>query len=99
MTKEFAAETKGAVSLDFFELRSADMEEKLSQLTLWVIEAERARQPYRLRLPGLEISPALGQMHFHRCLRALSLFEVGSARCADRTPQRGVPTSSEHEHE
>jgi len=97
MTKEFAAETKGAVSLDFFELRFADVEEKLSQLTLWVIEAERARQPYGLRLPGIEISPALGQMHFHSCLRALSLFEVGSARCADRTPQRGVPTSSEHE--
>ena len=74
MTKEFAAETSGAVCLDFFELRFADVEEKLSQLTLWVIEAERARQPYGLRLPGIEISPALGQMHFHYCLRALSLF-------------------------
>jgi uncharacterized protein (DUF58 family) len=74
MTKEFAAETKGAVCLDFFELRFADVEEKLSQLTLWVIEAERARQPYGLRLPGIEISPALGQIHFHYCLRALSLF-------------------------
>ena len=74
MTKQFAAETKGAVYLDFFELRSDDVEEKLSQLSLWVIEAERARQPYGLRLPGTEISPALGQMHFHNCLRALSLF-------------------------
>ncbi len=99
MTKEFAAETKGATYLDFFELRLGDVEEKLSQLTSWVIEAERARQPYGLRLPGIEISPALGQTHFHSCLRALSLFEVGSAGFADRTPQRGVPTSSEHEHE
>jgi uncharacterized protein (DUF58 family) len=74
LTKQFAAETKGAVHLDFFELRFADVEEKLSQLTLWVIEAERARQPYGLRLPGFDISPGLGQMHFHRCLRALSLF-------------------------
>jgi uncharacterized protein (DUF58 family) len=74
MMKEFAAETKGAVRLDFFELRFTDTEEKLSQLTLWVIEAERVRRPYGLRLPGLEISPAVGQMHFHRCLRALSLF-------------------------
>jgi uncharacterized protein (DUF58 family) len=74
LTKEFAAETKGAVCLDFFELYSADVEERLSQLTLWVIEAERARQPYGLRLPGTEISPGLGQMHFHYCLRALSLF-------------------------
>jgi uncharacterized protein (DUF58 family) len=74
MTKQFAAETSGAVYLDFFELHLADMEEKLSQLTLWVIEAERTRQPYGLRLPGNEISPALGQAHFHRCLRVLSLF-------------------------
>lgn len=74
MTKQFAAETKGAVCLDFFDLRFGDVEEKLSQLTLWVIEAERARQPYGLRLPGTEISAALGQMHFHYCLRALSLF-------------------------
>ena len=73
MTKQFAAETKGAVYLDFFELHSADVEKKLSQLTLWVIEAERARQPYGLRLPGIEISPALGQSHFHYCLRTLSL--------------------------
>jgi uncharacterized protein (DUF58 family) len=74
MMKEFAAETKGAVRLDFFELRFTDVEEKLSQLTLWVIEAERARRPYGVRLPGLEIAPAVGQMHFQRCLRALSLF-------------------------
>jgi uncharacterized protein (DUF58 family) len=74
MTKQFAVETKGAVYLDFFELHFADVEEKLSQLALWVIEAERARQPYGLRLPGVEISPAFGQLHFHYCLRALSLF-------------------------
>jgi uncharacterized protein (DUF58 family) len=75
MTKEFADETKGAICLDFLQVRVADVEEKLSQLTLWVIEAERARQPYGLRLPGVKISAALGQMHFHRCLRALSLFQ------------------------
>ena len=74
MTKQFAAETKGALYLDFSELHFSDVEEKLSQLTLWVIEAERARQPYGLCLPGVKIFPAFGQMHFHHCLRALSLF-------------------------
>ncbi len=74
MTKQFAAEITRAVYLDFFDLPFDDVEQKLSQLTLWVIEAERARQPYGLRLPGTEVSPALGQMHFHYCLRALSLF-------------------------
>jgi uncharacterized protein (DUF58 family) len=74
MTKQFAAETRGAVCLDFSEVPFADVEQRLSQLTLWVIEAERARQPYGLRLPDIEISPGFGQLHFHYCLRALSLF-------------------------
>jgi uncharacterized protein (DUF58 family) len=52
------------------------VEERLSQLALWVIEAERAGHSYGLRLPGIAIPPALGQLHFHECLRALSLFEL-----------------------
>jgi uncharacterized protein (DUF58 family) len=76
MTKQFAAEAEGVVYLDFSAINSADAEEKLSQLTLWVIEAERARRPYVLRLPGTEIPPGVGRSHFHQCLRALSLFEL-----------------------
>ena len=75
MTKQFAAEAQGAVYLDFSALHLTDVEERLSQLTLWVIEAVRARQPYGVRLPGIEILPALGQSHFHQCLRALSLYQ------------------------
>lgn len=74
MTKQFAAEAEGAVHLDFSSLRRADVEERLSQLALWVIEAERARRPYSLRLPSTYIQPGSGQLHFHQCLRALSLF-------------------------
>ena len=74
MTKQFAAEAEGSVRLDFSALRFASVEEKLSQLALWVIEAERVRRPYSLRLPNIDIAPAVGAAHFHRCLRALSLF-------------------------
>jgi uncharacterized protein (DUF58 family) len=77
MTKQFTAETEGVVYLDFSALRFDNVEERLSQLALWVIEAERARRPYALRLPGVEIPPAVGQSHFHECMRALSLFKVG----------------------
>jgi uncharacterized protein (DUF58 family) len=76
ITKQFTAEAEGVMYLDFSALRSTDIEEKLSQLALWVIEAERARRPYGLRLPGTQILPAVGQTHFHQCLRALSLFRV-----------------------
>jgi uncharacterized protein (DUF58 family) len=76
LTKQFTAEAEGVVYLDFSALHFADVEERLSQLALWVIEAERAGRPYGLRLPGTEIHPAIGQLHFHQCLRALSLFEL-----------------------
>jgi uncharacterized protein (DUF58 family) len=75
MTKQFAAEAEGSVHLDFSVIRFADVEERLSQLALWVIEAERARRPYGLRLPGTEIAPAVGESHFHHCMRALSRFQ------------------------
>ena len=76
MTKQFTAEAEGIVYFDFSALRSTDVEERLSQLALWVIEAERARRPYGLRLPCVEIQPAAGQVHFHQCMRALSVFHL-----------------------
>lgn len=85
MTKQFAAEAEGSVHLDFSAVRFLGVEEKLSQLALWVIEAERARRPYSLRLPNTNIAPAVGEAHFHRCMHALSLFELGPT-------QRGVST-------
>lgn len=75
MTKQFAIEAGGAFYLDYATVPFGDVEERLSQLTLWVIEAERARQPYGLRLPALDVRPGLGDAHFHRCLRELALFK------------------------
>src|SRR5438067_3701217 len=75
MTKQFAAEGEGLLYLDFAAVRFSDPEERLSQLALWVIEAERGRHPYGLRLPTAEIAPSHGESHFHRCLRTLALFK------------------------
>ena len=74
MTKQFATESHGRLFLDFDAVRASDIEARLSQLALWIIEAERARRAYGLRLPDTNIAPALGDAHFHRCLRALALF-------------------------
>ncbi len=75
MTKQYAAEPGGLLYLDFPSVRSGDLEDRLSQLALWIIEAERVRRPYGLRVPGAEIAPSFGEAHFHRCLRALALFK------------------------
>ena len=72
---QFAVEAGGLLYLDFAAVQFSDPEERLSQLALWVIEAERARHPYGLRLPTAEIAPSHGESHFHRCLRTLALFK------------------------
>ena len=74
MTKQFVTESAGMLYLDFAGTRFSETEERLSQLALWITEAERARRPYGLRLPGVEIAPAVGDAHFHRCLRTLAMF-------------------------
>lgn len=75
MTKQYAAEPLGLLYLDFTAIRMRDPEARLSQLALWVIEAERTRRPYGLRLPSATILPSLGDRHFHHCLRTLALFK------------------------
>jgi uncharacterized protein (DUF58 family) len=75
MTKQYTTEATGALYLDFATALGSDTEARLAQLALWIIEAERSRRSYGLRLRGTEIAPSLGQAHFHRCLRALALFK------------------------
>src|SRR5207247_8792 len=52
MTKQFTIEADTPFYLDFAAVRFSNLEDRLSQLALWVIEAERTRRPYGLRLPG-----------------------------------------------
>ncbi len=55
-----------------------DLEQRLSRLTRWVLEAERAGIRYRLRLPGLNLGPDLGAAHQVRALKALALHALPS---------------------
>ena len=75
MTKQFTVEADAMLYVDLAKTRVGNLEDRLSQLALWIIEAERARRPYGLRLPDATIQPALGEIHFHRCLRTLALFK------------------------
>lgn len=52
-----------------------DTEARLSQLCLWVIEAEQRGLRYRLCLPRLELPLDHGPQHQQACLTALALFE------------------------
>ena len=49
-----------------------DIEVRLSQLCLWIIEAESQSLQYSLQLPEIFIGTGHGEKHLHRCLSALS---------------------------
>ena len=75
MTKQFAAEAEGVLHLDLASVPFANVEDRLCQLALWVVEAERAHRAYALHLGATAIGPSSGDQHFHQCLRALALFK------------------------
>lgn len=52
------------------------IEERLSQLALWVDLAEKIGQRYALSIPGLNISSSTGKTHLEECLKGLALFEI-----------------------
>jgi uncharacterized protein (DUF58 family) len=58
--------------LDWSSLSGLDVEARLSQLCLWVLESDAAQRPYGLRIPGKEITPSGGAAHRFACLRALA---------------------------
>jgi uncharacterized protein (DUF58 family) len=80
LTKVFAGRGAEELWLDFAALPSAlGLEQKLSRLAGWVLQAEREGYAYGLRLPGKAIDPAHGPAHRDECLKALALHESGTA--------------------
>lgn len=78
LVKEFGSTTSSDLWLDFDSLPGLPTEDRLSRMTWWVLEAERAQTPYGLRLPGKTILPASGSRHRDTCLEALALFGLDS---------------------
>jgi uncharacterized protein (DUF58 family) len=62
--------------LEWSSLEGLDVETRLSQLCLWVLESEAAQRVYGLRIPSREIPPSRGAAHRFACLRALAMHGI-----------------------
>ncbi|PTX94686.1 hypothetical protein DB346_21950 [Verrucomicrobia bacterium LW23] len=91
VVKEFTGAGTGRVWFDVNQLTGLSTEERLSQVTRWIVDSDEAECPYGLRLGTLSIEPDLGEDHRHRCLtllaeqpREISLLERSATDFAGR---------------
>ncbi|MBS0365591.1 MAG: DUF58 domain-containing protein [Proteobacteria bacterium] len=56
------------------QLRIADLEQRLSQLARWIVDAEARGERYGLILGALLVPQGRGTEHRHRCLSALAAY-------------------------
>lgn len=75
-TKEFSSTTSDELWLNYSDTTVNGIELKLSQLTRWVLLAEKENIIYGLRLPNSTIKPNSGTTHLDACLKQLALFNV-----------------------
>jgi uncharacterized protein (DUF58 family) len=74
VTKHFEGGAASELCLDLAELpRNMHLEDRLSRMTRWVLDAEAAGLPYAFRLGGEFYPAALGPAHQAACLSALAL--------------------------
>jgi uncharacterized protein (DUF58 family) len=77
VTKEFTGSEGGEIWVDWWQLAAQDAEVRIGVLARQVVDAAAAGLRFGLRIPGHEITPGRGEVHEHRCLAALALYDHG----------------------
>ncbi|MGH8264514.1 MAG: DUF58 domain-containing protein [Steroidobacteraceae bacterium] len=75
LSKEYSGAARRWLLLDWNNAPGSDTESRLSQMTRWVVDAERASDAYALALPQVRIDMGLGRAHQGKCLMALALHD------------------------
>jgi len=73
LIREHSDQAGRTLWLDYNRLAGMTYEARLSQLTLWVVNAEHMGLRYGLNLPDEQFGPDHGSDHYRSCLRALAL--------------------------
>ncbi len=74
LTKHYSTQLASEIYLHFATTPGHNLEERLSQLCRWVIDAEASGIRYGFNIPGLNLPPSFGTLHRSRCLEALACF-------------------------
>ncbi len=74
LTKHYHTQLSTEVYLQYTTTPGHTVEERLSQLCRWILDAEAAGIRYGLNIPGLKLPPSFGTVHRTQCLQALACF-------------------------
>jgi uncharacterized protein (DUF58 family) len=77
LVREYEGEGSLRHEFDFDALHGLDTEERLSQLTRWILDARARGEHWVVRLPGAAPMAGSGDDHLNRCLARLALFGMG----------------------
>jgi uncharacterized protein (DUF58 family) len=77
--KQFTGGSGHELWLNAGEMGRLPLERRLSQLALWIVNAEKAEIPYALKLGRTTLPIGLGAAHSRRALEALAVAGAGSA--------------------
>lgn len=72
-TKLFQSSGNNTLWFDWAKTPGNDDEQRISQLTRWVLDAHANDQRYGLKLPTAEFKPGNDTAHLNQCLQALAL--------------------------
>ncbi len=75
-TKQYGGESSAEIWLDYGHAPGQSLEERLSYLCRWVVDAEQMGLSYGFVIPGVRLEPAYGPGHYKKCLEALALFNL-----------------------
>lgn len=73
--KEFTGGGSTQLCFDWDQLEGMGIENRLSQLCKWVLEADEQGIEFGLKLPDGKINPGSSSTHTLKCLEALALFQ------------------------
>lgn len=75
LTKQFLGAAQTSLWLDWATTPGIGAEQRISQLTRWVMDSHASRLSYGLRLPRQVFAPGSGEAHYRQCLQALALMD------------------------
>lgn len=72
-SKQFQGQSAPTLWFDWHSVTDPKHEQRISQISRWVVDAHKQGLAYGLKLPEVTVEPDRGEVHYHHCLTTLAL--------------------------